>query len=100
MGSKDIIFFKDKEMKQKIQITDKNIGDIFRLPCVLEINKFYRVEKSTGDIVPSKDPKDIRVTICPYPNVSMIVRKAFYGDWIVEEDDGTWRVEKGEKHEH
>lgn len=67
-------------MKQKIQFTGKNLNDIFYLPCVAGIEK-----------------KDFNQ---PFLFLKMEWTAyhfsfAYVGDWLVEEDDGTWSVERG-----
>ncbi len=67
-------------MKQKIHFTGKNLNDIFYLPCVAGIGKrdfnepflFLKMEQT-----------------------NYLSSFAYVGDWLVEEDDGTWHVEKG-----
>lgn len=65
-------------MKQKIQITDKNISDLFALPCVRCITK-----TDNGGF-------KVKVKIAP-----RTYTYAGRGDIIVEQDDGSWRIEKG-----
>ena len=67
-------------MKQKIHFTGKNLNDIFHLPCVGGVLK-----------------KDFNKPFLFLKMEQMVdfSRFADVGDWLVEEDDGMWRVEKG-----
>lgn len=81
-------------MKQKIQITGKNIGDLFKLPCVYEIRKCV-VMGEHDDFIPSQNLDDCIVGIVHKPLVCMVGTRARMGDWLVEDDNGNWHVEKG-----
>lgn len=87
------ILLNNKAMKQKIQITGKNIGDLFRLPCVVEIQKCF-VKGEHGHYIPSQNIEDCFVVIVHKP-LYMAEIRAKMGDWLVEDDNGNWRVEKG-----
>ena len=72
-------------MKQKIQITSKNIGEIFAIQCVKEIKKTCK-----GTFVVYLWQHVIRhgtvFCDCAYP-----------GDWLVQDDSGFWYVDDTEK---
>lgn len=69
-----------KTMKQKIEITGKNIADIFKLPCVFRISKY--------------PDGDIRIEF--YANLVKFPRLlARNGDYIIECEDGKFDVELG-----
>ena len=65
-------------MRQKIHFTGKNLNDVFHLPCV------EGIIKGINDL-PFVELKPDHTKI----------RLVQVGDWLVEEDDGTWRVERG-----
>lgn len=79
-------------MKHKIQITGKNIDDLFRLPCVYEIRK--DILPVPGNVVISQSGKHIEVNARASDSVYSDVLTAHYGDWLVEDDSGNWHVEK------
>nr|DAZ47654.1 MAG TPA: hypothetical protein [Caudoviricetes sp.] len=105
----------NKAMKQKIQITGKNIGDLFKLPCVTGIGK--RNIGKEGDFVvvinyednPAyermqreiermwNDPKVNESQWEAYDNKmnELFPTGAYPGDWLVEDEKGNWHVEKG-----
>ena len=68
-------------MRQKIHFTGKNLNDVFFLPCVVGVMKMDSDE--------------------PYlilrDGMSDGSHYAVIGDWMVEEDDGKWHVEKGDE---
>ena len=66
-----------KAMEQKIQVTGKNWTEIFNLPCV------EYIEKTSCEV------GGIRVGLYGELN------PALAGDWLVEDDNGNWHVEKG-----
>lgn len=66
-----------KGMKQRIKISQRNIGDLWRLPCVQGLAK-------------TLDGK-MMVAIGP----QAVEQLAYEGDWIVQNDDDTWSVQKG-----
>lgn len=70
-------------MKLRIQITDKNIEGLFRLPCVKEIKKI-----GYGEMIIYLYHYLIR-------GGAVFSDVAYLGDWLVEEDNGIWHVEKG-----
>lgn len=74
-------------MKQKIQITGKNIGEIFALPCVKEIRKHDYLGNT---FVVHLWQRSIR-------HGTIFSDYAFPGDWLVEDDNGVWNVEEGEE---
>lgn len=100
-------------MKQKIQFTGKNLDDMIKLPCVNGISKRkngelsilmfpykdkeYKKEyqnlwgKILGKVSADEFYKQYRSFEAKYP------RRAHKGDWLVETEDGVWRVEKGGK---
>ncbi len=61
-------------MKQKIKVEGKNITELFNLPCVKTIGK------TDNGFVLQLDTH--------YPTF------AYIGDWLVEDDEGKWSVEK------
>lgn len=65
-------------MKQKIQITGKNWTEIFNLPCVEFIEK--AIQEIGG----------IRVYLYGHDI------PAYMGDWLVEDDNEVWRIERGD----
>lgn len=71
-----------KTMKQKIEITGKNIADIFKLPCVEAISKIAGDESLIAVIL-----KCGIVDVWP---------SAYIGDTLIERDDGTWYIERHE----
>lgn len=64
-------------MEQKIQVAVKNWAEIFNLPCVEHIE------------ITSCEVGGIRVGL--YGEL----KPALAGDWIVEDDNGNWHIEKG-----
>lgn len=70
---------KSDKMKQKIHFTGKNLNDVFFLPCVVGIMKM----DSDEPFLVLRD------------GMSYGSHYAGIGDWLVEEDDGKWHVEKG-----
>lgn len=64
-------------MKQRIKISQRNIGDLWRLPCV------QGLAKTLGG--------KMMVAIGP----QAVEQLAYEGDWIVQNDDDTWSVQKG-----
>lgn len=98
-------------MKQKIQFTGKNLSEVFALPCVGAIGKTengkpvlklldyddddYHREYSEAKerwLNTSTDEEmyaDMRAFGRKYPLIVEI------GDSLIEQDDGSWRVEKG-----
>lgn len=81
-------------MKQRIQLTGKNIGDLFKLPCVVEIRKCI-VMGEHGDYIPSQNLDDCFIGIVHKPLECMAETMAKMGDYLVEDDNGNWHVEKG-----
>ena len=65
-------------MKQKIQFTGRHLDDIFALPCV-------------SSIIKSSDGTPFLTLRHEYHEGFPIT--AIPGDWLVEEDNGKWRVE-------
>ena len=100
-------------MKQKIQFTGKNLNEVFPLPCVRAIEKteggkpilklfdydddnYHREYGEAKDrwLNSSTDEEmyeDMRAFSRKYPTTVKI------GDCLVEQDDGSWRVEQGKK---
>ena len=70
-----------KIMRQKIHFTGKNLNDVFFLPCVGAIMK----EDSGEPFLVLRN------------GLSDGFHYAVIGDWLVEEDDGKWHVEKGDE---
>lgn len=68
-------------MRQKIHFTGKNLNDVFFIPCVLAIMKLDNDE----------------LFLVLRNGLSDGYHYAVIGDWMVEEDDGKWHVEKGDK---
>lgn len=64
-------------MKQRIKIEERHIADLWRLPCVNGLAKTH-------------DGKML-VAI----GTTQVEQLADEGDWLVEDEDGTWHVEKG-----
>ena len=81
-------------MKQKIQLTGKNLNELFTLPCVFKIQKRI-VMGEHGDYIPSQNLKDCTVDIVQKPLECMAETRAKMGDWLVEDDNGNWHVEEG-----
>lgn len=81
-------------MKQRIQLTSENISDLFKLPCVVEIRKCI-VMGEHGDFIPSQNLEDCNIDIVHKPQECMAETRAKMGDWLVEDDNGNWHVEKG-----
>ena len=69
-------------MRQKIHFTEKNLNDVFFLPCVLAIMKL--------------DNDEPFLILC-IERMSDGSYYAVIGDWLVEEDDGKWHVEEGDE---
>ena len=65
-------------MKQKIQFSGRHLDDIFSLPCV-------------NSIIKSSDGTPFLI-IRPEHHVEFPYA-AYPGDWLIEEDNGKWRVE-------
>lgn len=68
-------------MRQKIHFTGKNLNDVFFIPCVLAIMK---LDNDEPFIILRKGMSNGSLFAC-------------IGDWLVEEDDGKWHVEKGDE---
>jgi hypothetical protein len=83
-------------MKQKIQITGKNLNELFALPCVFKIQKRI-VMGEHGDYIPSQNLDDSFIDIIHKPLECMEETRAKIGDWLVEDDNGYWHVEEGDK---
>lgn len=102
-------------MKQKIEFTGKNLNEVFSLPCVIRIEKDRASELPV--VVLQRDDTDEEFAIAR-KRLSKILRSqlaaiekrkehdafrrkflmcAHVGDCIVEQDDGSWRVEKGDE---
>ena len=81
-------------MKQKIQITGKNLNDLFKLPCVVEIQKGI-VMGVHGGYIPSQNLDDCAIAVAQKPQSDLCITWARMGDWLVEDDKGGWHVEKG-----
>lgn len=101
-------------MKQKIQFTGKNLDDMIKLPCVnciakLENGKLFLVMSPYKDKEFYCDCHDLRkkfhnnkASVDELYEQYLLLQEKYprsvnEGDWLVEKDDGTWRVEKGEK---
>lgn len=80
-------------MKQKIQITGKNIGELFTLPCVFRIQKRI-VMRGHHKLIPSQNLDDCAIVIINKPLECMAETMAKIGDYLVEDDKGNWHVEK------
>lgn len=80
-------------MKQRVQITGKNINDIFRLPCVTSVRKLIRKTKD-NDLVVSNGEDHFVVDFAFSPDASLAGMIAYPGDCLIEEDDGSWRLER------
>jgi len=100
------------KMKQRIQFTGKNLNEIFALPCVCAIKKTTK-DKPVIELLEYDDDDykreyaaamdkwkdwkhsdeemyvDMRAFNSKYPKL------VYIGDWLVEQDNGGWRVEKG-----
>lgn len=83
-------------MKQKIQLTSKNISDLFKLPCVVRIQKRIVMGKH-GDYIPSQNFDDCIIAVVHKPQECLVGTRALVGDWLVEDDNGNWYVEEGDK---
>lgn len=83
-------------MKQKIQITGKNLNEIFALPCVFKIQKSY-IMGEQGEPIPSQKLEDSFVEVAFNPLLDSCSTWARVGDWIVEDGNGNWHVEKGDE---
>ena len=100
-------------MKQKIEFTGKNIGEIFALPCVIRIEK-DRASNLPVVVLRSDDTDEEFAIACKrFGNIlhsqlaaaekrkerdyfrRRFLMRAHVGDCIVEQDDGSWRVEEG-----
>lgn len=77
----------NKAMKQKIQITGKNIGKIFALPCVKEIRKYNFLDTTFV----------VHLWNAAIRHGTIFADCAFPGDWLVQDDNGIWYVEEGDK---
>lgn len=84
----------NKAMKQRIQLTSKNIGDLFKLPCVVGIQKCI-VMGEHGDNIPSQNLDDCFIDIVHKPLECLVGTRAKMGNWLVEDDNGNWHIEKG-----
>ena len=71
-------------MKQKIQITSKNIGEIFALPCVKEIRKYSYLETTFV----------VHLWNAAIRHGTIFADCAYTGDWLVQDDNGFWYVEE------
>ena len=74
-------------MKQKIQVTGKNIGEIFALPCVKEIKKYDYLDTTFV----------VHLWNAAIRHGTIFADCAFPGDWLVQDDNGIWYVEEGDK---
>ena len=100
-------------MKQKIKFTGKNLNEVFALSCVIRIEKDG--VSNLPVVVLQRDDTDEEFTIAR-KRFSKILRSqlaatekrkerdafrrkflmlAHVGDYIIEQDDGSWRVEEG-----
>lgn len=81
-----------KRIVQAIQVDNKNIADIFKLPCVFEIEKNRRKGKVVIWIYLhylTKDPITYREhCFLAYPS-----------DWLCQYDDGSWEVLSNDKYQ-
>ena len=68
-------------IKQKI-IIGRNLGDIFKLPCVVCIRKELHTDEPVFHVL---------VTL---PNGEKGVMKAHVGDEIIESKEGKWMIRK------
>ena len=84
----------NKAMKQRIQVTGKNLNELFVLPCVFQIQKGF-IMGEQGDPIPSQNIEDCTIGIVHKPLECMAETRAKMGDWLVEDDNGNWHVEKG-----
>ena len=66
-------------MKQRIKVEERHIADLWRLPCVNGLAKIH-----DGGIL---------VGIGSQAKGQLAL--AYEGDWLIENDDHTWSVEKG-----
>lgn len=106
-------------MKQKIQITGKNVGELFALPCVKSVVKNGKAPggfvvnlfpfDQSGDKEYERDRKEfidrfLGSNCCMDDDTCRKLTTAFsrkyavfatVGDWLVEHEDGKWRVECG-----
>lgn len=81
-------------MKQRIQLTGKNIDDLFRLPCVFQIQKSFVMGKQ-GNAIPNQNIEDCVIAVVQKPQSDSFFKWAKMGDWLVEDDNGGWHVEEG-----
>ena len=103
-------------MKQRIKIEGKNLNELFALPCVECVRK--RIEKDQHIIVvdlfeyddaefhrdneeflkmpAGTDEEYAKVILASQAIADKYPMSANEGDWLVERDDGSWRVEKGD----
>lgn len=99
-------------MKQKIQFTGKNLDEVFALPCVDYIEKsmfgdpvvhllsdhIEGFKQDAADLFSrlndhSLSQKEFDETVDAFLEKYPITVRI--GDILVEQDDGSWRVEKG-----
>lgn len=66
-------------MKQRIKVEERHIADLWRLPCVNGLAKTH-----DGGMLVAIGSQAVE-------------QLADEGDWLVENDDHTWSVEKGGK---
>ena len=64
-------------MKQRIKIEERHIADLWRLPCVNGLAKTHDGGMLVGI------------------GSQAVEQLAYEGDWLIENDDHTWSVEKG-----
>ena len=99
-------------MKQKIEFTGKNLNEVFALPCVDYIKKsmfgdpfvYLRPYHDDGF---KQDARDLWSRLRDQPHTQKEFNAemdAFFekyprtvriGDSLIEQDDGSWRVEEG-----
>lgn len=77
---------------QAIQVDDKNIADIFKLPCVSEIRK----DREKGMV-------QIWIYLHHLTKDPITYRKccflAYPSDWLCQYDDGSWEVLSNDKYQ-
>lgn len=83
------------QVKQTIGISDRHWGDIFRLPCVLEISKMHCEDTRPRPYAVIDCGQCIHyIGQCTHPCPDDDCYEAYPGDKLIEYDNGKWEIRK------